>query len=67
MQRHTADTITDDALDDLYDRLGLAAKLADGLTDFLHGEGWELAFAIERLANGTATVDEINAEMKAAQ
>ncbi|MCF2531733.1 hypothetical protein [Yinghuangia soli] len=43
-------------------RLVSIAQLADALGDQLPGDGWHLAHAIKRLADGTVTPDEIAAE-----
>lgn len=45
-------------MNDQIERLAGIAKLADALTDFLSGEGWSIAYAIEKVAQGAWTLDE---------
>ncbi|MFE3202151.1 hypothetical protein [Embleya sp. NPDC059237] len=45
-------------------RFDAIARLADALKDCLVGDSWHLADAIKRVADGTTTPTEINAEFK---
>ncbi|MGW2364958.1 hypothetical protein ACWCZ5_05175 [Streptomyces sp. NPDC001667] len=54
MIRDTADTITDDRLDDLYDRLATAAHIVDTLLCTPRRQG-EIAAALQALCVGDIT------------
>lgn len=44
--------------------LAKIAEYADGLTDFLSGEGWSLAHCIREMAKGELSPEEADARME---